>query len=174
MSHTPDGSDFRELRALATGLARRHQADILIYSGEITEPGDEAVALGTRERDGRPHCLLLLTTLGGSAVAAYRLARHPGTERTIGVSADGHARSVEVAEDYHDRPIAPDDVERLGALTDGQRPIAGPTDVLGQERAHRASTLALSVHYVVSVGRSRLWRNLRPARDAGERTSERV
>ena len=75
MSHIPDGSDFRELRALATGLARRHQADILIFCGELTSPGDGVVALRTHERAGQPNCLLLLTAFGGSAEAAFRLTR---------------------------------------------------------------------------------------------------
>jgi hypothetical protein len=75
MSNSPDDSDLREVRALATGLARRHQADILIFCGEITSPGDGAVVLRAPERTGQPNCLLLLTSLGGSADAAYRLAR---------------------------------------------------------------------------------------------------
>jgi hypothetical protein len=75
MSYSPDDSDLREVRALATGLVRRHQADILIYGGEITDPGDAVVALRRHARAGQPNCLLLLTTLGGSADTAFRLAR---------------------------------------------------------------------------------------------------
>ena len=70
-----DGSDLRELRALATRLAQRQQADVLIYSGELTHPGDGDVALGRHDRPRQPNCLLVLSTLGGSADAAYRLAR---------------------------------------------------------------------------------------------------
>ena len=70
-----DGGDLRELRALATRLAQLRQADLLIYSGELTRPGDGDLALGRHGRPRQPNCLLLLSTLGGSAEAAYRLAR---------------------------------------------------------------------------------------------------
>ncbi len=70
-----DGSDLRELQALAARLGQLRQADILIYSGELARPGDGDVALRRHDRSGRPNCLLLLSTLGGSADAAYRLAR---------------------------------------------------------------------------------------------------
>jgi hypothetical protein len=70
-----DGDDLQELRALATRLAQLRQADILVYSGEMTRPGDGSMAFGRSVRSRRPNCLLVLRTLGGSADAAYRLAR---------------------------------------------------------------------------------------------------
>lgn len=70
-----DGGDLRELRALVTRLAERRQADVLIYSGELAHPGDGDLALERHGRPRQPNCLLLLSTLGGSAEAAYRLAR---------------------------------------------------------------------------------------------------
>jgi hypothetical protein len=70
-----DSNDLRELRALATRLAQLRQADILIYGGELARPGDGDVAIGRHDRPSRPNCLLLLSTLGGAADAAYRLAR---------------------------------------------------------------------------------------------------
>jgi hypothetical protein len=69
------GSELHELQVLATQLAELQQADILIYSGELTRPGDGNLALGHRGRSKRPNCLLVLRSLGGSADAAYRLAR---------------------------------------------------------------------------------------------------
>ena len=69
------GNELHELQVVATRLAELQQADILIYSGELTRPGDGNVALGRRNRSKRPNCLLILRTLGGSADAAYRLAR---------------------------------------------------------------------------------------------------
>jgi hypothetical protein len=74
LSMTDDG-DLHELRALATRLAQTQQADILIYSGELTRPGDGSMAVDRRERPQLPNCLLVLSTLGGSADAAFRLAR---------------------------------------------------------------------------------------------------
>jgi hypothetical protein len=70
-----DGSDLRELRALATRLAQLRQADILVYSGELTRPGDGDLALEHNERRRQPNCMFVLRTLGGSADAAYRLVR---------------------------------------------------------------------------------------------------
>ena len=70
-----DGGDLRELRALTTRLAERRQADVLIYSGELVHPSDGDLALGRHGRPRQPNCLLLLSTLGGSPEAAYRLAR---------------------------------------------------------------------------------------------------
>jgi len=70
-----DRSEFGELRALATQLSQIRQADILLYSGELTRPGDGSLALGRNHQPRRPACLLVLCTLGGAADAAYRLAR---------------------------------------------------------------------------------------------------
>ena len=70
-----DGGDLHELRALAARLAQLRQADILIYSGELVRPGDGHLALGRPDRPRRTTCLLVLRTLGGSADAAYRMAR---------------------------------------------------------------------------------------------------
>ena len=70
-----DGGDLRELRELAIRLAQQRQADVLLYSGELTRPGDGHLELGRPDRPRRRGCLLVLRTLGGSADAAYRLAR---------------------------------------------------------------------------------------------------
>jgi hypothetical protein len=70
-----DGSELRELRELAARLARQRQTDILLYSGELARPGDGHLALGRPDRPRGATCLLVLRTLGGSADAAYRLAR---------------------------------------------------------------------------------------------------
>src|SRR3954469_10825473 len=70
-----DGGDLHDLRTLASQLAQLRQADILIYSGEIARPDGGQLSLLRPDRPRRPNCLLLLSTLGGSAEAAYRLAR---------------------------------------------------------------------------------------------------
>ena len=77
-----DGSEFGELRALATRLSQIRQADIFIYSGELTRPGDGSLVLGRNHRPRRATCLLVLSTLGGAADAAYRLARALGRRYT--------------------------------------------------------------------------------------------
>jgi hypothetical protein len=68
-------TDLRELRTLAAGLTEAHQTDILLYSGELTRPGDGSMALARSSHPRRPNCLLVLRTPGGAADAAYRLAR---------------------------------------------------------------------------------------------------
>lgn len=70
-----DGGDLRELRALAMRLAHDRQADIFVYSGELARPGDGPLTLASTDRPRHRACLLLISTLGGSADAAYRLAR---------------------------------------------------------------------------------------------------
>jgi hypothetical protein len=57
------GNELHELQVVATRLAELQRADILIYSGELTRPGDGNVALGRRNRSKRPNCLLILRTL---------------------------------------------------------------------------------------------------------------
>jgi hypothetical protein len=74
------GDDLHELRTLATRLAQARQAEILIYSGELTRPGDGDLSLGRNDRPRPPNCLLILRTLGGSADAAYRLVRTLGRQ----------------------------------------------------------------------------------------------
>jgi hypothetical protein len=68
-------ADLGELRQLAAGLAEEQQADILLYRGHITRAAGDQVSAGRRGRPGRPNLVLILSTLGGSADTAYRLAR---------------------------------------------------------------------------------------------------
>src|SRR5581483_11108252 len=70
-----DGGEVQELRALAERLAHLRQADTLIYSGELRRPDDGQLMPGRQDQPRRPTCLLLLSTLGGSSDAAYRLVR---------------------------------------------------------------------------------------------------
>lgn len=70
-----DGGDLGELRALAARLARARQADILTYGGELSPSRDGQLMPGRQDRPTQPVCLLLLSTLGGSSDAAYRLVR---------------------------------------------------------------------------------------------------
>jgi hypothetical protein len=70
-----DEYDLQELRVLAARLAQVRQADILLYSGPLSRPRDGQLMPGRQDRPARSACLLLLSTLGGSSDAAYRLVR---------------------------------------------------------------------------------------------------
>jgi hypothetical protein len=70
-----DAGDLDELRSLTSQLEQIRQADILVYGGEITRPDGGQANLSRRDTSRRPACLLVLSTLGGSPDAAYRLAR---------------------------------------------------------------------------------------------------
>jgi hypothetical protein len=67
--------DLDELRGVATCLRQSQQADILLSSGELARLKDVGMTLGRHDRARQPNCSLVLSTLGGSADAAYRLAR---------------------------------------------------------------------------------------------------
>ena len=68
-------TDLGELRAVATKLADERQADILLYGGDVAPPADVELVSSRRGRAGQPNVLLVLSTLGGSADTAYRIAR---------------------------------------------------------------------------------------------------
>ena len=67
--------ELRELRLLAAKLADERQADILLYGGDIARPADLQLVSGRGDHPRRRNVLLVLRTLGGSADAAYRIAR---------------------------------------------------------------------------------------------------
>ena len=63
------------MRALAQGLADRHEADILFYNGAISGLASQKVIEMCRARSRRSNVILILVTPGGDADAAYRIAR---------------------------------------------------------------------------------------------------
>ena len=71
-----DKDDFtQKLSALAARVAAELDADILLYSGDIERPHDDRVLDQCGPRRRRPNLLLMLSTYGGDAHAAYRIAR---------------------------------------------------------------------------------------------------
>lgn len=62
-----------EVRKLARKIAASEKSDVYIYNGPINEDGVGAI-IETIDRQ-HPSAILLLTTFGGSANAAYRIAR---------------------------------------------------------------------------------------------------
>ena len=76
----------------ATRLAHDRQADIFVYSGELARPADGPLTLKGLDRPRHRACLQLLSTLGGSADAAYRLARTLGRR---------YARMTVYVDDYY-------------------------------------------------------------------------
>jgi hypothetical protein len=69
----------RRLGVLARAVADEADADLLLYAGPITRHGFEHVEECLRERKAkRKNVLLFVTTLGGDAHAAFRIARCVG------------------------------------------------------------------------------------------------
>ena len=66
-----------ELRFLAAPAAEKHEADIFFYSGPIDDGGygKMAAAVTKSGSTGRKRAILILVTNGGSANAAYQIAR---------------------------------------------------------------------------------------------------
>lgn len=60
-----------------TAVSKRHDADILLYSGEIDQHGESEVLNAIKERGAsrKKNLHLFLTTNGGSPDSAYRIAR---------------------------------------------------------------------------------------------------
>lgn len=69
-------TSMEAIRAAAAQASEAHQADIFLYSGGIEDEGfgklAEVVTLGSTDRE---KCILILATNGGSANAAYQIAR---------------------------------------------------------------------------------------------------
>lgn len=63
------------LSTVAAAVAERLEADIILYNGNIQSPYDDAFITKCRAVSRRPNVLLVLSTEGGSADAAYRMAR---------------------------------------------------------------------------------------------------
>jgi hypothetical protein len=74
------GDEAQRLRdeydRIASSLCEKHDADIMLFSGQISDATvDKAVHLVRGREPRRSNVLLLLTTYGGNPHAAYRLAR---------------------------------------------------------------------------------------------------
>lgn len=60
---------------LSNELAAAHDADVLLYAGEIREPFDYVFLGKVRHFKSKTNVVLILTTYGGSADSAYRMMR---------------------------------------------------------------------------------------------------
>jgi hypothetical protein len=66
---------FADMRSLVDSAQAELTADILVYYGEIGRLFDDATIYLCQQRTRRPRVLFFLTTAGGSADQAYRIAR---------------------------------------------------------------------------------------------------
>ena len=65
----------KKLRELTASVVEEYDADVIVYSGELVRPHDERFLVRCHQRSAKPNVLLMMTTYGGSADAAYRVAR---------------------------------------------------------------------------------------------------
>lgn len=65
----------RQMQDVIDAYAKKHDTDIVIYLGEVTRPEDEYLIKQCKRRRKRKNILLILTTYGGDANAAYRISR---------------------------------------------------------------------------------------------------
>ncbi len=68
-------SIFEKIRDISAQLSTAIDADIIFYSGEIKSPNDFDFVKQAKIFKKRPNAMLILTTIGGSADSAYRIAR---------------------------------------------------------------------------------------------------
>jgi len=68
-NETPDFKD------LAKGVALKEQADLYFYNGPIDDRGYIEILKALSESDNAEKAILLITTFGGQAEPAYRIAR---------------------------------------------------------------------------------------------------
>jgi hypothetical protein len=82
-----DMADFaKKMQELAEKVAAERNADVILYSGPVGEPNDHNMVDQCMKRRRRPNAVLILTTYGGDANAAYRIARclqHNYTEFSV-------------------------------------------------------------------------------------------
>lgn len=62
-------------KRLANSVSDQHNADVIIYSGDIEDPVVDQLIRIAKEEDRKVNIVLMLTTHGGSPDAAYRMAR---------------------------------------------------------------------------------------------------
>ena len=68
-------SEQNPVKEIANNLAEAQDADILIYNAEMRRGFDQKVIDLCNMRKRRSNVVLFLTTQGGDAAAAYRIAR---------------------------------------------------------------------------------------------------
>lgn len=93
----PDEESYQERgRRLSDEVAKALDADVLLCNGPIREPLDQVTIDNIRKlRSRRPNALLVLTTLGGSPDAGYRIARcFQRSYRRFSVCVDGPCASA--------------------------------------------------------------------------------
>ena len=74
-SSTTMEQHFIKIKQLAEQIASRHNADIFYYSGPISRAGYEKITQCCMAHEPGKNAYLILTTYGGDADAAYRIAR---------------------------------------------------------------------------------------------------
>lgn len=73
----PDDDVFTaKLNALADAISKKHDCDVLVYSGDLISGKDDRVIHLCRIHECRPNVLLMLSTFGGDVRVAYRIARY--------------------------------------------------------------------------------------------------
>lgn len=148
----PARGELHELQVLATQLAERQQADILLYSGALTGQADGSLTLEyqDRTRTKRPTCLLMLRSLGGSVETAYRLARALRRRYLrVLVYADDYCRGAGMLLALAADELVISDFGELGPLN-----LVSPDDALQAARMDRATKTA--AHYIQRLGADHL------------------
>ncbi len=74
--------EVQDVEAVATRIADRLVADIVIYSGPMRRPYESVFMHKIKSLERRDNIILILTTSGGDADCAYRIARYLQTSYT--------------------------------------------------------------------------------------------
>jgi len=82
MNETPPQE---ELFHAVSEVSEEENAEILLYAGPIYEPFDDTVLLWCNKKRNKENCILILSTYGGSADAAFRIARRLKTKFIKGI-----------------------------------------------------------------------------------------
>src|SRR5438132_1277192 len=65
----------KKIRVAAKKVSTALNADVIIYGGDIDTPTDYDLLAKIKNGHSKPNALLLMTTPGGDAESAYRIAR---------------------------------------------------------------------------------------------------
>lgn len=143
--------DPEVLSAAIEAVTEKYDADILVYVGMLIEPDDDRVLNACRRRSRRrKNVLLVLSTPGGSADAAYRIARC--LQRSYKTKSDTPEERGTLYIYVHDMCKSAGTLLALGATTliMSQRAELGPIDVqllneeeVGERRSGLAPRKAL-------------------------------